>query len=63
MISPLTTANVRITVLPKGAQTPELAPCGLCGRETYVTLVLTDDHPRCCRHCFRAQVARVRRAR
>lgn len=63
MITPLTAANLSITVLPKGAPAPELAQCGLCGRETFVTLILSDDHPCCCRHCFRQHAPQVRPAR
>lgn len=63
MLKTLETTNLTVTVMPKDTPTPALTSCGLCGRETYITLILTDDHPRCCRRCFRARVSQARRAR
>jgi hypothetical protein len=62
LLKPLETANLTISVVPTARTAPSLAQCGLCGRDTYITLTLSDDHPSCCRHCFRQRVSQVRGA-
>lgn len=57
LLKSLETANFTITVLPEATPALTLAPCGMCGRETYVTMTVSDDRPGCCRQCFRARRA------
>lgn len=63
MFTSLEPAQFTVTVLPGAEPALRLATCGLCGRETFVTLTLSDDHPCCCRQCFRQRVAGVRASR
>lgn len=57
MLKSLESANFTVTVLPEAAKPLALASCGMCGRETYVTLTVSEDLPGCCRQCYRARRA------
>jgi hypothetical protein len=51
------TPSVAVTFV-ASEQARETSPrCGLCGRETMMTLVASADAPPCCRACFRKRRA------